>query len=385
MKKSSSIAVAAAMFAVLVSGCSGAVPAAPREPASATSQSTPRPAAPSTRSGSPKKQVALAACDLLTDKDAKALLAVTLELKQGNDSRACWYTVPGGWDAKTGVLTKLSTGYEVLDTARGYAEAWIGNTSAVDSAPVSDLGAGAVIISAQEPQTSTTGHAVVIQYFAVVWQAPTGNAQFLAIGASPSWHGARDRVIAAARRIYQVQSSSAGPASSNAGPVPTSPSMPPTGSEATPVAGSLCSLLTQSMASQILGKALPTPETDDASHCEYSTLSADYAIPDGVFFTDEQNLPEFTVAQEVHDLGMVTTGSSTSSTESVSGLSPDAVIVTSKDVVLQPDGSSVPHYSVVAVWKAGDVQKIVVDTTTDPDGTRARLLGAARTIYATEK
>lgn len=119
--------------------------------------------------------------------------------------------------------------------------------------------------------------------------------------------------------------------------------------------------------------------------CEYSTPGAVYAIDDDVSFSDEQNLPERTVAQEVADLGMVTDASMTSSTQSVSGLSPDAVIFISKDVGQRQDGSSVPLYTVAAVWKAGDVQKIVVSTTTDLDGTRTRLLNAVRKIYAIER
>lgn len=139
------------------------------------------------------------------------------------------------------------------------------------------------------------------------------------------------------------------------------------------------------MASTILGKQLPAPDLDSAAHCEYSTPGAFYAIDDGVIFADEQDQPGLTVAQEVDSLGLATSGSSAADTEPASGLSPDAVTVTSTDSGIGADGSSIPLYTVAVVWQAGDVQKIVVTTTKDPDGTQSRLLDAARSIYAQEK
>lgn len=103
--------------------------------------------------------------------------------------------------------------------------------------------------------------------------------------------------------------------------------------------------------------------------CEYSMSGADYG--NSVALAVEKWQDGRTVRDEVQDLDMV--GSDGSSTQqSVSGLSPDAVVVS--------DDSDI-----TVVWKAGDVQKINVSTTSDLNGTRDRLLDAARQIYAAEQ
>lgn len=144
---------------------------------------------------------------------------------------------------------------------------------------------------------------------------------------------------------------------------------PSSGSGATAADTQPCDLLTRGMAGRILGKTVPAPDMSSPTMCEYSMSGADYG--DSVALAVEKWQDGRTVEDEVRDLGMV--GSDGASTQqSVSGLSPDAVVVS--------DDSDI-----TVVWKAGDVQKIHVSTDTDLDGTRDRLLDVARQIYTAEQ
>ncbi|MFF7982568.1 hypothetical protein ACFZDK_26150 [Streptomyces sp. NPDC007901] len=123
---------------------------------------------------------------------------------------------------------------------------------------------------------------------------------------------------------------------------------PTTGTKSTSGSGSTdantqpCDLLTQSMAGQILGKTVPAADINGPTMCEYSMSGADYG--NSVALAIEKWQDGRTVQDEVRDLDIV--GSDGNRTQqSVSGLSPDAVVVS--------DDSDI-----TVMWKAGDVQKM---------------------------
>lgn len=159
-----------------------------------------------------------------------------------------------------------------------------------------------------------------------------------------------------------------------AGGVPATGGTATTGSAgSTPQASSAspCDLLTPSLAGRILGKQVPAADVAGPDTCGYNLHGADYG--DGVTLAIEKWQDDsVTVQTEVHGIT-----NDTNAVRPASGLSPDAVVIL--------DSSTPPGGTIAVVWKAGEVQKLVVFASGDLDGVRDRALAAAQQIYQAEQ
>ncbi|GAA1979005.1 hypothetical protein [Catenulispora subtropica] len=132
-----------------------------------------------------------------------------------------------------------------------------------------------------------------------------------------------------------------------------------------------CDLLPQSLAGQILGKPVPAADVEGPTTCGYSLHGDDYG--DGVTLAiDKWVGADVTVQTEVSEITR-----HPNAVQPVAGLSPDAVVIL--------DTSNTPDATIAVVWKAGEVQKLVVFASGDLDGVRARAVTAAQQIYQAER
>jgi hypothetical protein len=134
-----------------------------------------------------------------------------------------------------------------------------------------------------------------------------------------------------------------------------------------------CDLFTPALAQEVLQTTPPAPEMDSPTMCTYSVDGS--TLGDSVTLAVEKWQPGHTVQDELDDLGIHGENGQEN---------PQSLAV--PDVHLGPDAVAVwDDSSVAVIWKAGDVNKLVVTGSSRVPDSKALLTYAAEQVYKAEQ